>query len=340
MSGEGPPPDERRGRDAAVSLEQRRFADSLPQPVWICEPDGTCVLLSRRWVEYTGLPEAEQLGLGWLGQVHPADRERSAAAWQAGVAAGREFVLELWVRRHDGVHRWFRSVALPARDPAGRVGRWFVSSVDVDDERRAAEERERLLARAQRYAAEVEAILATHVDGLVIYGEDGEIRSMNPAARQLFGVPEGEPIPPYAELVRRIRPLDARGDPVDLRRFPSRRAARGEHVARAVTVVQAQRGPVWLSTSAAPLRGPDGAVVGAVVSVVDITHLHQLQEEREQTIRTLTHEARTRLNVIQTHGELLERAEVTEATARRRAGLIVSNARQLAHMIDTLVDGR
>jgi PAS domain S-box-containing protein len=340
MPGDRPSSDESRGSLEPVSLEQRQMADSLPQLVWMCQPDGACVLLSRRWVEYTGVPEEEQLGFGWLSQLHPGDRDRTAAAWRESVITARAFDLELRIRRLDGVHRWFRSVALPVCDDAGRVVKWFGSSTDIDDEKRAANERERLLASAQRHAAEVEAILSTHADGLVIYGADGEIRSMNPASRRLFGVPEGEPIPEYGELMKRLRPLDVRGTPVDLTQFPSRRAARGEHVERAVTVVQTPGGPVSLSTSAAPLKGPDGATVGAVVSFVDITHVRRLQEEREQTIRTLTHEARTRLNVIQTHGEMLGRAEVTEAIAQHRAALIVSNAHRLAEMIDTLVDGR
>ncbi len=341
MGGVQPPLDERRAGAEPMSLEQRQIADCLPQLVWTCLPEGTCDFLSRRWVQYTGVPEAEQLGLGWLRQVHPEDRELTAAAWTEAVASARAFDVKLRIRRYDGVHRWFRSVAVPARDQAERIVKWFGTSTDIDDEKRAADERERLLARAQR---EMETILSTYAAGLVglvIFGSDGEIRSVNSAARRGLGLPEGEPTPDFREIMRRLETADVQGDPLAPEQVPSRRALRGECVQGVLVEVCTPNGRGWQSVSAAPLRTADGTIEGAILSCVDVTHLRELQDEREQTIRTLTHDARTRLNVIQTHGELLGSANVTDDTVvRRRAELIVSNARRLSEMIDTLVGGR
>ena len=80
----------------------RQLADSLPQLVWTCVPDGPCDFLSRRWVAYTGIPQASQLGFGWLEQVHPDDRAATVAAWEAAVDAGTDFRVEFRLRRHDG----------------------------------------------------------------------------------------------------------------------------------------------------------------------------------------------------------------------------------------------
>lgn len=219
----------------------------------------------------------------------------------------------------------------PARDP-GPAGA-------IDEQGRAPEdEREHLLVRAQHNATELEAIFSAHADGLIIYGPDGQIRAMNPAARELFGIAEGEGTD-YRELVKKLVPLDEQGDPLDLDELPSRKAMRAELVKAFVIGVHTSRGRVWYSASAAPLRAADGSIAGAVVSCVDITHLRRLQEEREQVIRTLTHDARTRLNVIQTHGELLAAGAFQEEDARRRARIIVANTRQLAEIIDARVGG-
>src|SRR6201999_2400621 len=50
----------------AAEGRYRTLTEALPQLVWSCLPDGSCNHLSRQWLEYTGLPEEEQLGLGWL----------------------------------------------------------------------------------------------------------------------------------------------------------------------------------------------------------------------------------------------------------------------------------
>jgi len=89
--------EEARQRQSAMHESEARFrriAESLPQLVWTCDPDGTCDYLSRRWVEYTGVPETEQLGSRWLEQVHPDDRTELSRAWSTAVEQGRDFHVE------------------------------------------------------------------------------------------------------------------------------------------------------------------------------------------------------------------------------------------------------
>ncbi|HNG62013.1 MAG TPA: response regulator, partial [Cellvibrionaceae bacterium] len=63
----------------------RQLAEGLPQLAWSCLPDGTCEYLNRRWCEYTGISQDEQLGFAWLNQVHPDDRDRLVQAWMTSV---------------------------------------------------------------------------------------------------------------------------------------------------------------------------------------------------------------------------------------------------------------
>ena len=55
-------------------FELRKLADSLPQLVWRSRADGGFDYLSRQWIDYTGIPEAKQLGERWLHQGSPGDR--------------------------------------------------------------------------------------------------------------------------------------------------------------------------------------------------------------------------------------------------------------------------
>jgi len=109
----------------------RQLAESLPQPAWMCLPDGSCDYLSPRWVEFTGVPEAEQLGFGWLDRIHPADRSALMAAWNAEVAAGEPFKVEFRIRHHTGDYRWFQMRATALRDAAGRIVKWFGLNTDI-----------------------------------------------------------------------------------------------------------------------------------------------------------------------------------------------------------------
>src|SRR4051812_39652926 len=77
----------------------RAVADVLPQLAWSCLPDGHCDYLSRRWVEYTGVPEAEHHGRGWLDAVHLDDRGRTRDVWEAFVAGTAEYDVDYRLRR-------------------------------------------------------------------------------------------------------------------------------------------------------------------------------------------------------------------------------------------------
>ena len=83
----------RRRSERALGESEGRYrtlTEALPQLVWTCRPDGSCDYLSRQWVEYTGVPEDEQLGLKWLDRViHPEDRQRALSCWTAAVEGRR-----------------------------------------------------------------------------------------------------------------------------------------------------------------------------------------------------------------------------------------------------------
>jgi PAS domain S-box-containing protein len=154
---------QRKRAEAALVESQARLrtlTESLPHLVWTCAPDGRCDYLSRQWVEYTGRSEAEQLGYGWVEQLHPEDRERVQAEWGQATTRGDSFDIEFRIRRADGVFRWFKTRALPLRDGEGHIVKWFGSNTDIDAYKRsearlqAQLERLKLLDRTTRATGE------------------------------------------------------------------------------------------------------------------------------------------------------------------------------------------
>ena len=125
-------------RETVEQLRENRarfktLAESLPQMIWTCLRDGHTDYLSRQWLDYTGRSESQQLGHGWLEQVHPDDRVKVQMEWARVIASGDAFDLSFRVRRFDGVYRWFKTRAVPLRDPAGRILKWFGSNTDIED---------------------------------------------------------------------------------------------------------------------------------------------------------------------------------------------------------------
>ena len=53
--------------------------------------------------------------------------------WARVVASGDTYDVSFRIRRFDGVYRWFKTRAVPLRDPAGRILKWFGSNTDIED---------------------------------------------------------------------------------------------------------------------------------------------------------------------------------------------------------------
>jgi len=134
------------GADEASNVIEERLRliiDTIPTIVWRKLPDGSADFLNRNFREYTGLSLEDGLGWGWMNNVfHPDDRLMED--WRAALAAGKPFEKEARLRRADGQYRWFLIRAVPLRDERGNVVKWYGTSSDIEDRKRA-EDRVRLV---------------------------------------------------------------------------------------------------------------------------------------------------------------------------------------------------
>src|SRR5581483_4839558 len=96
--------------------------------------------LSKRWHEYTGLSPEESHGWGWQAAFHPEDLPPLMERWVKMLTSGEPGEIEARLRRHDGVYRWFLIRVEPFRDEAGKIVRWYGTSTDIDDRKRAEEQ--------------------------------------------------------------------------------------------------------------------------------------------------------------------------------------------------------
>ncbi|PJZ88323.1 PAS domain-containing protein [Leptospira levettii] len=111
----------------------RIIANSLPQLIWTCEPEGPCDYLSEQWIEYTGIPENEQLGFEWLKQIHHDDQPRVIDEWQKNINNEKVFSIRFRIRRYDGIYNWFDTKAIPIKDSNQKIIRWLGSNTNVQE---------------------------------------------------------------------------------------------------------------------------------------------------------------------------------------------------------------
>jgi two-component system CheB/CheR fusion protein len=151
----------------------RQMAEALPHLVFGARADGAFDVISRRWVDYAGMPDVEQLQWQWLDQLHPADRERVRDEWRAAIRAGNHLDTELRIRSAGGAYRWFKTRAVPIRDPSGAIVRWYGSSTDIDQLKRAEDR--------------LSVVLKSIHDGFLGVDKDLIVQTINPMAERMLG---------------------------------------------------------------------------------------------------------------------------------------------------------
>jgi len=143
-------------------FEEFRFVtDFMPQMVWATQPDGYHDFYNKRWYDFTGMNYEQTKNKGWAQLLHPEDFERAWTVWQESLRTGKDYEIEYRMRRHDGVYRWLLARAMPLRDDAGNIVKWFGTCTDIHDQRMMSDVLEQKVAERtqelQRINLELEA---------------------------------------------------------------------------------------------------------------------------------------------------------------------------------------
>jgi PAS domain S-box-containing protein len=155
--------------DDPVSQSEERFrqlAEAIPQLVFVVTSAGDVEYLNHRWRDYTGIAGADALSLAEV--IQPDDYALINGRWLDATVRGSPFEAEIRIRRaSDGVFRWFLVRGVPISGPDGVVAKWFGTSTDIDDQKRAEQ--------AQQVLAEAGRLLAASFDYQTTLAEVGKL---------------------------------------------------------------------------------------------------------------------------------------------------------------------
>lgn len=111
----------------------------IPAMVWISDENGVPYFYNESWLNFAGTTLIEQVRDGWLGSVHPNDRQTVQDRIQYAIANRESVRLELRLRHLMGGYRWLRLSGRPAHPEATGGSDFIVSALDIDDSRKRQE---------------------------------------------------------------------------------------------------------------------------------------------------------------------------------------------------------
>ena len=131
------------GADVAALSESearsRVLADSAPVMIWINSPDKLCTWFNQPWLSFVGRSMAEELGNGWIENVHADDFTLCYEAYLHAFDARLPFTRSYRLKRHDGQHRWILDKAIPLFGPTGSFSGYMGCCMDITEQKRVEE---------------------------------------------------------------------------------------------------------------------------------------------------------------------------------------------------------
>lgn len=189
-----------RAMTSVLSDESIHFLDDFPIFIWRTGIDAKCNYFNRAWLAFTGRPLANELGNGWIDNVHPSDVDECVSNYLEAFSERRSFDLEYRLRRHDGEYRWIHDSGHVIFGTDGLFSGYIGACVDIT-ERKIAE-------------TTLASFISASPVGQVIFDADFRYICINEALASMNGFPVedhygrtfGEIVPDlFAVLEERLR---------------------------------------------------------------------------------------------------------------------------------------
>ena len=112
----------------------RSLVDDSPATMWMTDTESKCVYLSRQWYLTTGRTPEQDLGFGWVENVHPDDREKASKTFFTAINARGRLSIRYRLRHKSGEYRWAVDSGLPRFADDGKFLGYIGTVIDIHDQ--------------------------------------------------------------------------------------------------------------------------------------------------------------------------------------------------------------
>ncbi|GAA5904871.1 hypothetical protein JCM6882_003228 [Rhodosporidiobolus microsporus] len=125
-----------KGRRLPLGFESMKACiETVPQIIFIADPDGQVLWLNKSWYTYTGQdPDYLLNEQEWVSCFHPDDLPSAFGVYLGAMKTGNDFFFEYRVKGADGKLRWHVCQGRAYRDSqTGDIQNWFCTVTNIDE---------------------------------------------------------------------------------------------------------------------------------------------------------------------------------------------------------------
>jgi PAS domain S-box-containing protein len=280
--------------------------------------------------------------LRWREQLHPDDKDRVVKAMYDAIDGTAPYDTEFRVVWPDGSVHNLRATAQVTRDESGRALRMVGANWDVSEARKLTVE------LAQQHEL-LHVTFQSIGDGVITTDAKCHVAWLNPVAEQMTGWPLAEAIGKPLTEIFNILNYETRlpvANPV----VACLATGEAGKLAPDTILISREGTRYGIDDSAAPIRGVEGEILGAVLVFHDVTEQRRLFFEttrvakvelklKDDFLSRVSHELRSPLTSIYSFSSIIADELAGETTPEQQEYLeiILKNVGQLQAMIEDLL---
>lgn len=309
-----------RVRARASARYLSRILNSVPHVIWTAGADGRIDFISNQWTRLYGGDTGALIGDGWIGSVHPDDRDQVVRSWTAALKSSEAYQNSFRLQMPSGEFRWTFIAAKAELGPQGKIRRWIGTCTDIH-ERVMAENA--LAEKKQLY----KSVLEASADCIKILSPDGRLRLMNAPGLKLMELADFSSV--EDRFWWELWPQEMR----EQVRAASEEASSGTTVRFSGCCPTAAGKPKWWDVVMTPIRHANGDLTGILAISRDCTAEREKAQELEWASE---HDALTGLPNRRAFQKRLQAAVLRSMRDGTKLGLLLVDLDHFKHVNDTL----
>ena len=115
----------------------RELADSAPVMLWMTDEKGLHSFFNCSWLKFTGRKIEEELGWGWLNNLHENDRELYLATYYQALKEKEQFQIQYRLKNAGGDYRWISETGVPRFASNGNLEGYVGCCIDITERKKA-----------------------------------------------------------------------------------------------------------------------------------------------------------------------------------------------------------
>ncbi|WP_321532713.1 ATP-binding protein [uncultured Desulfuromonas sp.] len=317
--------------------ERLRLAlDGSQDGFWDWDVSTGSNIVDERWCRMLGYEpdELEQRLEQWEKLVHPDDLKSTRPIHERCMRGEiSHFASEFRMRTKQGGWKWILGRGMVvSRDQQGNPLRLTGTHKDISQQKATEHALKKALQESEEGRNNINAILTSLTDGMIVSDRNHHITMINRAAQKLLDVDENQAI---GQLVETI--VDAQVFSDELGSILSQEKTTAtidvemmDQSLQEMRVIQARFSAIYDNESIPS---------GAITLLQDVTRSREMAQLKSEFISTAAHELRTPLTAMLGFSDLLlESPDISEKERREYLQIISSKSESLAAIVDDLLD--